>query len=165
MEAVKAHRLEALLIMALATGMRRGEFLGLRWTDLSLEIGSLQVCRTVNRIAGHGYVESETKTAKGRRQILLPQFVVQVLKQHRTRQLELRLKAGQVCQERNLVFRNEKGGFLDPSNLLKMFHKLLAKAGLPDVRFHDLRHSAATILLSLCIQRSCRNCLDIVRLV
>ena len=103
----------------------------------------------MNRIAGHGYVETETKTAKGRRQILLPQFVVQVLKQHRTRQVELRLKAGQAWQERNLVFCNQTGMFLDPSNLLKMYHKLLAQAGLPDVRFHDLRHSAATILLSL----------------
>ena len=149
LEAVKAHRLEALLITALATGMRRGELLSLRWSDISFEKRSLQVCRTMSRISGHGYVESETKTAKGRRQILLPQFVVESLKQHRTRQLEARLKAGKVWQERNLVFCNQKGEFLDPSNLLKMFHKLLAKAGLPDVRFHDLRHSAATILLNL----------------
>ena len=149
LQAARTHRLEVLLIVALATGMRRGELLSLRWKDISFEDASLQVRRTMNRIVGHGYVESETKTAKGRRQIMLPLLVVEALKQQRTRQLEARLKAGGAWQEHNLVFCNIYGGFLDPANVLRLFHKLLEEADLPRVRFHDLRHSAATILLSM----------------
>ncbi len=103
----------------------------------------------MNRIVGHGYVESETKTVKSRRKILLPPFVVEALKQHRARQLESRLKAGGAWRDHDLVFCNIYGGFLDPGNLLHMFRALLKEAGLPHMRFHDLRHSAATILLSM----------------
>ncbi len=149
LQTAQEHRLAGLLIVALATGMRRGELLSLKWHDISFADNSLQVRRTMNRIVGHGYVESETKTMKGRRKILLPVFVVKALKQHRTRQLEARLKAGDAWQEHDLVFCNTCGGFLDPTNVLRMFHKLIAKAGLPHMRFHDLRHSAATILLSM----------------
>jgi len=103
----------------------------------------------MNRIVGHGYVESETKTSKGRRKIMLPLFVVEALKQHRTRQLEARLRAGTGWQEHDLVFCNIRGGYLDPGNLLRMFHALVKEACLPPLRFHDLRHSAATILLGM----------------
>ena len=145
----RKHRLEGLLIVALATGMRRGELLALRWHDISFEDPSLHVRRTMNRIVGHGYVESETKTSKGRRKIMLPLFVVEALKQHRTRQLEARLRAGTGWQEHDLVFCNIRGGYLDPGNLLRMFHALVKEACLPPLRFHDLRHSAATILLGM----------------
>ena len=72
-----------------------------------------------------------------------------MLKQHRTRQLEARLKAGPVWEESNFVFCNGHGGFLEPSQLHMMFRSLLEDAGLPQIRFHDLRHSAATIMLSM----------------
>ena len=100
-------------------------------------------------IPGKGYVEFEPKTAKGRRKIVLPPFVCEALKQHRTRQLQRRLKVGARWQDRDLVFCNVYGGFFDPAHLRQRFDKLLREAGLPDVRFHDLRHSAATILLSM----------------
>ena len=85
LEMAKERRLETLLIVAITTGMRRGEMLGLRWQDIDFENRSLQVRRTVNRITGHGFVENEPKTAKGRRKIALPDVVVEALKQHRTR--------------------------------------------------------------------------------
>lgn len=149
LEAARGHRLEAVLTVALTTGMRRGELLALRWSDIDFEGQSLQVRRTVDFIARYGYIETEPKTAKGRRKITLPPFVINELKQHRVQQLELRLKAGAAWQELDLVFCGLHGNYLNPRYILKMFARVLKEAGLPHLRFHDLRHSAATILLSM----------------
>ncbi|MGZ3626540.1 MAG: tyrosine-type recombinase/integrase [Ktedonobacteraceae bacterium] len=150
-EAAKGSRLEALLLLALTTGMRRGELLGLKWEDLTLteSNGSLQVRRSMTRVAGHGVVTSEPKTASSRRKIALSPFVIRVLKEHRVRQLEMRLQAGTKWIENDLVFCNAYGNFLHPARLYMMFHKVLAEADVQNIRFHDLRHSAATILLSM----------------
>ena len=114
LEVARGHRFEALLTVALVTGMRRGELLALRWQDIDLERRSLQVRRTVSLIHGHGYIETEPKTAKGRRKIVLPQPVVEVLKQHRTHQLEAGLKAGEGWHDHDLVFCNIHGDYLHP---------------------------------------------------
>jgi integrase len=152
--AARGHRLEALFILALATGMRRGELLALKWQDLDLEQGILQVRRILTRIPsklpGKGFEESEPKTDKGRRSIVIPPFVVEALKQHRIRQLEAKLKAGQGWQDHDYVFCTSIGTHLNPTkDVLNVLKSLLAKAGLPDIRFHDLRHSSATLLLSM----------------
>jgi integrase len=149
LEAVRGHRLEGILTLALTTGMRRGELLALRWQDIDFQDKSLRIRHTVDRITGHGYVENEPKTPTSRRKIVLPNFVIDVLKQHRAYQLEARLKAGVAWQDKDLVFCNTHGGYLSPDYLLEVFQKLLEDAGLPYIRFHDLRHSAATILLSM----------------
>ena len=95
-------------------------------------------------------MEAEPKTEKGRRSILLPPFVVEALKQHRARQLEARLKAGEAWQEHDYVFCTSVGTHLHPTrDVLNQLKVLLAKAGLPAIRFHDLRHSSATMLLSM----------------
>jgi integrase len=150
-EAAKGSRMEALLLLALTTGMRRGELLGLKWEDITLVEGngSLQVRRSMTRVAGHGVVSSEPKTASSRRKIALSPFVVGVLKEHRVHQWEMRLRAGAKWTENDLVFCNVYGNFLHPARLYMMFHKVLEEAGMPCIRFHDLRHSAATILLSM----------------
>ena len=96
--------MEGLITVALATGMRRGELLGLRWQDVNFDTRSLQVQRTISRQRKRGIVESEPKTSRGRRNIILPPFAIDVLKQHRTRQLEARLKAGPAWEESNFVF-------------------------------------------------------------
>lgn len=145
----KGHRLEALLTLALTTGMRRGELLALQWKDIDWKGGSLQVRRSVNRYAGQGFKISEPKTKQSRRKIALPVFVLEMLKEHRTRQLEERLQAGPTWEDHNLVFSNVYGNFLNPSHLGTDFHKLLKKAKLPMVRFHDLRHTAASLLLKM----------------
>jgi integrase len=152
LEVVRGQKLEAILTMALTTGMRRGELMALRWSDIDFENKSLQVRHTVSHYAGHGYVENEPKTAKGKRVIILPAFVVDVLKQHRVNQLESRLKVGSAWKDMNLVFPNSRGSYLRSHILLAMFGKVLAEAGLPHMRFHDLRHSAATLLLSMGVQ-------------
>jgi len=147
LQKVKEHQLEGLLTLALGTGMREGELLGLRWSDVDLEKGVLRVARTLTYV--NGFVEGEPKTAKGKRTILLPQFVIGTLKRHRVTQLEKRLVAGVAWVDRDLVFPDDDGDFLLAVKLLRRFYKLLQEVGLPRIRFHDLRHSAATLLLSL----------------
>ena len=146
---VREHRLEMLLTMALVTGMRRGELLALRWSRVDLEGQSVHVSRTVGYVTGYGYVEAEPKTTAGKRVVMLPSFVVDMLRQHRAQQQEARLRVGSAWEDRDLVFVNRRGGYLNPAYLLVVFKKVLAQAGLPHMRFHDLRHSAATILLSM----------------
>jgi integrase len=149
LEAARGHRLEVFLILALVTGARRGELVGLRWRGVRFEDGSIQIRRTVSRITGYGLVESEPKTAKGRRKIILPQLAVDALKQHRTHQAEDRLRDGAAWNDFGLVFCTQHGNLLDPNQIPLKFYKLLAEVGLPRIRFHDLRHSAATFLLSM----------------
>jgi integrase len=95
-----------------------------------------------------GYIEGEPKTKKGRRKILLPSVVVEVLREHKTRQGQARIKMGDRWKEYGLVFCNMYGSFFNPDHVWYLFKKLLKVAGLPNVRFHDLRHSAATVLLA-----------------
>jgi integrase len=150
LQVARGHRLETLIALALTTGMRRGELLALTWDDIDLVAGRVSIRRTVNRYgAGAGYVVSEPKTAKGRRSIVLPPFVRDLLQHHRIAQQELKAQAGTRWQEHGLVFASNMGTFFHPNRLLKEFHQLLSEAGLPPMRFHDLRHSAATILLSM----------------
>jgi integrase len=148
LEAARGSRIEALLLVAVTTGMRRGELLALHWDDVDLEKGVLYIRRTMSKIAGYGYMESEPKTRTGRRKVVLPDVAVEVLKEHRVRQDQIRSDAGEKWHEHGIVFCNNFGGFFNPDRLLKIFNKLLRDAGLLHMRFHDLRHSAATILLT-----------------
>ncbi len=148
------HRLEALFILALATAMRRGELLALKWQDIDTEKGTLQVRRILTKIPGKlpgkGFEEGEPKTDKGRRSIVLPTFVGEALKQHRVRQLEAKLKAGAAWQDHDYVFCTSIGTHLNPTrDVLDVLKSLLEKAGLPNIRFHDLRHSSATMLFGM----------------
>lgn len=146
---VKGRRLEALFTTAILTGMREGELLALRWSDINFEQMYLQVRRTVRRITGQGNKENEPKTASSRRKIVLSAFLIGVLKQHRVRQLETRLRRGAAWEEHDLVFCNTYGKFIDPASLRHTLRIALRDAGLPSLRFHDLRHSAATLLLAM----------------
>ncbi|WP_137686224.1 site-specific integrase [Thermosporothrix hazakensis] len=148
-EKAKEYRLEVLLVMAVVTGMRRGELLGLRWADIDFANSILSVRRTVDYIAHYGYVETEPKTKASRRQIALPSFLLRMLQEHRVKQLEQRLKQGDKWKDQDLVFPNLQGGYYSSRYLLKVFQKILQDAKLPHMHFHDLRHSAATLLLSM----------------
>ena len=146
---VKEHRLEALLTLAITTGMRRGELLALRWLDIDFKDGSLQVKRAVSYHKGYGYVESEPKTSRSRRTIMLPDFVITILIHHREEQQEVQNKVGDVWVNKGLVFTNAWGDYYSPSTMLKVFKRFLESIDMPHMRFHDLRHSAATILLAM----------------
>jgi integrase len=151
--AIRGHKWEALFTLALATGMRQGELLGLKWQDINFSTGTLQVRRILTRIpsetSGKVYIEAEPKTEKSRRSITVASFALEALSQHRVSQLETKLKAGAFWEEHDYVFCTLVGRHLRPSHVVDEFKKLLKKADLPDIRFHDLRHSAATLLLSL----------------
>jgi integrase len=139
LEVAHEHRLEVLLTLAVTTGMRRGELLALHWDDVDLIEGSVYVRRTISRIGKFGLVESEPKTQRSKRKITLPPFVVALLQQHRQQQLIMREKAGDAWQERDIVFSNRHGGYIEPANLFTDFKRLLEQASLPDIRFHDVR--------------------------
>ena len=147
-EAVKGERLETLYSVAVSVGLRRGEILGLQWQDIDFENCTLSVERTVQRIRGEGIKAGPPKTERGRRTITLPAPLIASLKLHRKSQLEERLKMGTSWQDSDLVFSSNVGTFLEPRNLDRHFKRMLAKAGLPNMRLHDLRHSAATLLLA-----------------
>lgn len=149
LETAKGHPLEALFMLALTTGLRRGEILALKWLDIDFEKRTVQVKRIFTRAPGNRYIEAEPKTKKSRRAVRLTTKVADLLKQHRKRQLEAKLQAGSQWVENNLVFSTSLGTPFNPSKLLERFNTLLKKAGLPHMRFHDLRHSAATILLAM----------------
>ncbi len=141
-------RLEALYVLAVSTGMRQGELLGLRWRDVDLEDGVLRVTGTMQRITNQGIGVSEPKTAGSRRQIArTAQAIAALLRRHR-KQSEERLGAGAEWQDSDLVFCNTLGRPIESSNLVRRsFKPLLKSAGLPALRLHDLRHTAATLLL------------------
>ncbi len=149
LKSVREHRLEVLLTMAVVTGMRRGELLALRWSNIDFERRTLLVLHTVDYIPRYGYVETEPKTAAGKRLIRLPSFLIVMLKQHHDQQRKQQLKQGGDWENRDLVFPDMHGGYFNPNYLLRMFKKLLQEARIPHIHFHDLRHSAATILLSM----------------
>jgi integrase len=153
--ALRGHKWEALFTLALATGMRRGELIGLKWQDINFKTGTLQVVRVLTRVPTkmpgreHVYIEAEPKTQKSRRNVVIAPFALEALKEHRIRQLEAKLKAGEAWQEHDYVFCTMHGTHLNPNHIVEEFKKLLNQAGLPNIRFHDLRHSAASLLLSL----------------
>lgn len=151
----KQHRLECLLTLALTTGMRQGELLALHWPDIDFAKGTVHVARSLayhrnTQTPGkrHAYKEAEPKTASSRRTIPLPDIATRALQAHRLKQIEQRLHAS-TWQVQDLVFTNQFGGHLNQSIVRHQVKQLLHEAGLPALRFHDLRHSAATILISL----------------
>jgi integrase len=143
----EGERFEALFLLALTTGMREGELLGLQWADIDLEGGILRVERTLNVIGGHLFL-AEPKTTQSRRRIVLPRCALTALAAHRDRQLCERKALGDMWAESDLVFPNTVGRPEDPRTFVRRkFVPLLRSAGLPRIRFHDLRHTAATLLL------------------
>jgi integrase len=147
LQAVRGDRLEALYVLALTTGMRLGELLALRWQDVDIEGNSLSVRGTLLRTQGSLTI-SEPKTAGSRRHVSIGSLAVDALNRHKVNQTAERLLKGSGWHENGLVFANEVGRPLEDTNVRRRsFEPLLAKAELPRIRFHDLRHTAATLLL------------------
>jgi integrase len=150
LEATRGDRLEALYVLAIHTGMRQGELLGLRWEDVDLDRKSLRIRRTLTRKgneSGGAYGVGKPKTKKSRRTVRLTERAVEALRSHRARQAEEKLRAAAPYQDRGLVFAGQHGGIINPSNLRnRSFTPLLKKADLPRITFHDLRHTCASLL-------------------
>jgi len=145
--AAQQSRLYALYHLAIKTGMRQGEILGLRWDDLNWRTGILQIKRQLQRVDHVGHIFTEPKTRSGRRTIRLGSGTMTALRDHQLAQQQQRYIMGTRWQENNLIFPSTLGTPMDLRNLLKDFKKVIRSTGLPDIRFHDLRHTAATIML------------------
>lgn len=136
----------ALIELTLRTGLRKSEVLGLRWSDLNLDTGTLTVAQTLQRTKD-GLTTAPTKTFRSLHRVALPRQCITALTAHRERQDKDRADAGDYWQEHGLVFTTPWGRALDPVNLLRRFHTLCDHAGIRRIRCHDLRHSCATLLL------------------
>ena len=147
LEAAHGERLECLFLLAVTTGLREGELLGLRWRDVNLKDEVLSVRQQLSRTRS-GLSFTSPKRGKSR-SVRLTATAVAALKAHRAAQNEERLKAGCLWQHLELVFTSTVGTPVDVGNLTyRSFRPLLERAGLPRIRFHDLRHTFATLLLS-----------------
>jgi integrase len=138
----------ALWRLALTTGMRQGELLALLWDDVDLERGTLAVRRTLTIGKDGRYTVGEPKSASGRRSIALPPSCIAALRRHRARQNERRLQWGEAWQETGHVFDRGDGARLSVPTMAGAFHRLIRQLGLPRIRFHDLRHTSATLALA-----------------
>jgi integrase len=148
LDAAHGDRLEALYVLAISTGLREGELLALRWEDVDLEGAVLRVSQTLTRDGGKVSV-GPPKTKNSRRTVGLTDGAVEALRGHLARQLEEMERVGSLYRPGGLVFANELGGVVNPSNLRnRSLRTLLERAGLPPIRFHDLRHTCATLLRS-----------------
>ncbi len=147
--AVRGDRLETIYSVALALGLRQGEILGLRWEDVDFALGVIRVRKQLQRLGGRLQLV-DLKTRKSMRTLHLPDLVLEQLQAHRIRQADEQVRRGASWKgcEWNLVFTSTVGTPLEARNLVRHIKGLLTKAGLADMRFHDLRHSCGTLLIA-----------------
>ena len=148
LQVAQGNRLEALYVLAVTTGMRQGELLGLGWEDMDPDAGVVRVRRTLTLAKG-GPLLTEPKTPRSRRSIRLTSGAIKTLERHRKRQEAEQAARGDTWNSQGLVFCTRRGTPIRRDNLhVRHWKPLLRRAGLPDIRFHDLRHTCATLLLT-----------------
>jgi len=140
---------EAIFYLALITGMRKGELLGLKWSDVDWDKGILLIQRQLQQAGSKSAVLAPPKTRAGRRAIKLGAGALAQLDAHRKRQELVKAVAGENWKENDLIFTSSIGTFTDQSKVSKEFKRILKNAGLPDIRFHDLRHTSISFLLDV----------------
>ncbi len=148
LKGIRGSRNEALYTVAMALGLRKGEALGLRWEDIDLNSRTLTVRHALQRQKGKGKVLVEPKSDRSRRTINMPAIVGKALRVHRVRQNKERLVAGSAWKDTGYLFTTTIGTPMDERKVLIDFKKALRDAGLPERRFHDARHTAASLLLA-----------------
>lgn len=156
--AIEHDRLGSGILLLFWTGVRRGELLGLRWQDTDFENAVLHIRQTLGRERIHDakpgdpktrLVFQEPKTEKSRRTIPIPRTCLMALHRHKEAQAEEKLMLGQAYQDYGLVFSRPDGRPLDPTEFSRHFGRMLKRAGLPNIRLHDARHTYATLMLEL----------------
>ena len=145
--AAQTHGNSARWTVALAVGLRQSEALGLRWADVDLEKGALSVRRGLHRVGGQGLVYEEPKADRSRRTVALPAQLVEALRAHRAAQLEERIAAGPLWQDHDLVFAQPNGRPIERKSDWRSWKARLREADVREIRLHDGRHTAATLLL------------------
>ena len=146
LQAAHGSELQLPILLSLTTGVRRGELLGLRWSDIDLDSGRLTVNQALERVKGSTAFKPP-KTATSRRTITLPVACVNALKEHRARQAEQRLALGLGRDPRALVLAQPDGGPLGPDGLSKAFKRLVERIRVTPITFHGLRHTHISHLL------------------
>ncbi len=146
LQAAKGSKFYPTFYLAITTGMRMGELLGLKWTDIDFDRGTISIRRTLQRTSAGLQLIEQTKTAKSRRLISISPSTVEVLKKHRVEQKKEMIQYN-YRDVYDLVFTSRTGKPVEPRNLREYFSLITKKAGLPPIRFHDLRHTHATLLL------------------
>lgn len=149
LEAVKGHRFEALYTVTLFTGMRKGEAMGLQWSCINFQQGTITINKQLQqeKKKNSQYVFASLKNGKSRTISPAP-WVMEYLKKHKARQAEAKLRAGPLWEDHDLVFTDDCGCHLKSSTVYNDFKRIVASIGCPDVRFHDLRHSYAVAAIS-----------------
>jgi integrase len=132
LSATAEHRWYGIYLIALTTGARRGEILGMEWENINWQNGTITIDKAVSEIEGHAVI-TEPKTSYARRTIKLPEVVLELLSENK--------------EDEGLIFKSKTGTPITPRNLLRHYHSVLETLDIPKIRFHDLRHTAATILL------------------
>ena len=144
LKAIKGNKFEVLYTLDLFTGLRRSELLGLMWNDVDFKAGTITVERQIQREKKKGGTYFFTTLKNDRKRTISPApWVMRILKSHKARQAEQRLKAGAAWEDSGLVFTNEFGHHLYGETVYKNFKRIIATIGLPETRLHDLRHSYA----------------------
>ncbi|MBY0098683.1 MULTISPECIES: tyrosine-type recombinase/integrase [Bacillaceae] len=148
LEVSRKNRHYIMFLLAIYTGMRKGEILGLKWSDIDFEKKVIMVQRSVARISGLGYIFSSPKTKKSIRQVPIPDFFIEELLTHKKTQEEWKKRSGTQYQELDLVISTETGTIQDPRNVLREMRKICKNAKVTPIRFHDIRHTHASILIA-----------------
>lgn len=148
---IKNDRMGAAILFSLMTGVRRGELLSLKWSDVDMNKRMLFVRRTVNRVKNYGdgvgktmLVISDTKTAKSRRVIPIVDSLFDLLQRHKNAQDREKALAGELYEDNGLVFATEIGRLIDPGNFNRTFERMIKRAGIEHANLHSLRHTFAT---------------------
>lgn len=150
LKVIEGHKFERLYKLALFTGMREGEIMGLPWDAVDFDKGTITIRQQLHPALRKGEGPYITTPKSGKPRTITPApFVMRLLKSQRARQAEQRLKAGPFWEDSGLVFTNERGGFLARNTMYNNFKRLAAQAGVPDARFHDLRHTYAVTALQV----------------
>lgn len=146
--AVRGHRWENIYLVAVGTGMREGELLGIHVSDVQMDKGIIQVRHTIQYLVGKGLVVGEPKSDKSKRAIPLPAFAIEAIKRQLEYRSAIRESAGEKWTESGMLFTTGNGTPISPRNLIRHFKEVLETVGLPEIRFHDFsRHTHATLLL------------------
>ena len=144
LQAIKGHRFEIIYLVTLFTGMRKGEVFGLTWDCVDFAAGTITINKQLQADTKNGTRYNLVSTKNGKGRVITPApFVMELLKTQRRRQSEWRLRAGPLWEDTGLVFTNELGAHLSPHTVFHNFKRIVESIGLPDARFHDLRHSYA----------------------
>ncbi|MDO5398573.1 MAG: tyrosine-type recombinase/integrase [bacterium] len=136
------------IMLLLYTGFRRGELCGLEWGDIDLDNGIVRVNKTVLYSADRGVYEDSTKTHSSVRAVTIPTDMITLLKQYKTEQQRRRLSMGDQWKNSGKVFTSEYGAIINPDTLSTWFKKFVHRNGLPDIHLHNLRHTAAALLIA-----------------